>query len=618
MYYSPKTSFFEWSACKGRGAQKLLCGLVLFFFTGSAWSRPSSEQSGWVLEPNQATYVRSHQIEFFRDPLGDAHINNRHDWHWFTLETPAFTAPTIGYTTDAIWGRTTVTNPEPDDIHAFFELGISRLKHITWFVLEGDTIISQVEERLDTQGARFPRVDFLLPAGSTRTVYLRIQSRTSIRLPLLAASAPNYLVYSARRDLMDHVFMGLIIGIFLLTLLNAWAQHDRLFGLLAILAASFLAYYSIYNGYYLWLGGPWPYWVNRNLMLATGMGGHAAFLALTLEYTRRSLAAPDEFQTTARLNQLLVGATVLLCVVPFITGVYLLLILACGAHLLSFGIIWKLIRRQPRSSHYLLGITGFSSLLILLLMYSRFLVWIPLPVTIVYLQRILLLSMLLVFFIIVTLQKGLFRYQAQQLLRTEQLAVEAQLSALRYQLNPHFLFNTLTSIDALSRKEPERIPSLVRKLATYLRLRLEPQSTGWVTFFDEWDAIQSYLEIEEIRFSDTLTVSHHIEPDILNARIPEMLLQPLTENALKHAIKCEGAIALSFYAGREGNHLHIRVENTGVLQEADIQVGSGIGLRNIRDRLAILYGSRASFQLFEKESKVVADILMPYEELTDA
>ena len=227
-----------------------------------------------------------------------------------------------------------------------------------------------------------------------------------------------------------------------------------------------------------------------------------------------------------------------------------------------------------------------------------------------------MLTFFLMAFTVVAGQRQIERRDRERALLAEKFATEAQLQALRYQLNPHFLYNTLTSIDALSRQAPQRIPDLVRKLATYLRLRLHPSADGMATVESEMDSIRAYLDIEQVRFEESLRVTYEIGPGVEACRVPEMLFQPLVENAVKHGMPPDGALELLIRVSRKGGQVEICVENNGHLGGDGVpcRVEGGVGLRNERERLARVYGDAARFELREEAGRVVAEIRLPVEE----
>jgi len=189
----------------------------------------------------------------------------------------------------------------------------------------------------------------------------------------------------------------------------------------------------------------------------------------------------------------------------------------------------------------------------------------------------------------------LLEEQSDRLLRLEHQASSAQLAMLRYQLNPHFLFNTLNSISTLVLlKQTERANAMLSRLSSFLRYTLVNEPMGTVTMAQEVETLKLYLEIEKMRFEDRLRPRFDIDPDVSLARLPSLLLQPLVENAIKYAVtpQEEGA-DIEVAARRVGDRVLIRVKDTGPGAEdhwVKAQESTGVGLANIRDRLAQAYG----------------------------
>jgi len=191
--------------------------------------------------------------------------------------------------------------------------------------------------------------------------------------------------------------------------------------------------------------------------------------------------------------------------------------------------------------------------------------------------------------------------QADQLQRLESQASSAQLAMLRYQLNPHFLFNTLNSISTLVLlKQTERANAMLSRLSAFLRYTLINEPTAQVTIEQEVETLKLYLEIEKMRFEDRLRPIFDIHPAVAFARLPSLLLQPLVENAIKYAVtpQEEGA-DIVITAQPVGENVRIVVSDTGPgLNGADHRMtkGTGVGLANIRDRLAQAFGERQSME----------------------
>jgi len=180
----------------------------------------------------------------------------------------------------------------------------------------------------------------------------------------------------------------------------------------------------------------------------------------------------------------------------------------------------------------------------------------------------------------------------------EQLLLAARLDALGNQINPHFLFNTLTSISSLIRSQPETARMLIVKLSGLLRRLLRSQD-HFVTLGEELAAIDEYLDIECVRFGPRLRVTKDIAPDSLGVVVPSLILQPLVENALRHGLAPKvGDGELVLRSARENGHAVIEVIDNGLgMADARPDGASGIGLRNVNERLTVIYGANYRLQL---------------------
>jgi two-component system, LytTR family, sensor kinase len=195
--------------------------------------------------------------------------------------------------------------------------------------------------------------------------------------------------------------------------------------------------------------------------------------------------------------------------------------------------------------------------------------------------------------------------QADQMIRLEAAATSAQLTMLRYQLNPHFLFNTLNSISTLVMlKQTDQANAMLSRLSSFLRFTLINEAEAKVTLVQEIDSLKLYLEIEKMRFEERLRTDFSIDADCNNALIPSLLLQPLVENAIKYAVtpQEEGA-DISVIAQRAGDRLRIIVSDTGPgLQPGpqDPKLSTGVGMVNTRERLIQAYGDEHRFDNYAR------------------
>lgn len=208
---------------------------------------------------------------------------------------------------------------------------------------------------------------------------------------------------------------------------------------------------------------------------------------------------------------------------------------------------------------------------------------------------------MLIYWLIVMISHAIYYYTRfrEGELRASQLQAQlaqAELQALKMQLHPHFLFNTLHSISALQLKDIEAANRMIARLGDFLRLTLDNSGAQEVTLQKELEFLKCYLEIESIRFQDRLSVNMDIEPQTLDARVPNLILQPIVENAIKHGISPRAAPGrISIRVRRANGLLEIEVEDNGRGLQSNGRAGKkikeGLGLSNTRARLDQLYGS---------------------------
>ena len=194
------------------------------------------------------------------------------------------------------------------------------------------------------------------------------------------------------------------------------------------------------------------------------------------------------------------------------------------------------------------------------------------------------------------------KYREREL-RASQLEArlaQTKLQVLKMQLHPHFLFNTLNAISELVYRDPEIAEQMITNLSDLLRISLDNVGVQEVPLQQELDFLNKYLEIEQTRFHDRLQLHLEIDPDTLDASIPNMILQPLVENAIKHGIgprSSGGRIEIA--AHRENGTLHVRIsdDGRGLPNGEQAALREGVGLANTRARLAHLYGSQHNFEM---------------------
>nr|WP_290427062.1 histidine kinase [Algoriphagus limi] len=192
-----------------------------------------------------------------------------------------------------------------------------------------------------------------------------------------------------------------------------------------------------------------------------------------------------------------------------------------------------------------------------------------------------------------------------------ELSKEAELSQLRQQLQPHFLFNSLNSISALVISQPDRAREMVIMLSDFLRGTIRKDLKTWTTLKEELDYLQMYLEIERVRFGHRLEVLFEISPDSEELKIPQLLIQPLLENAIKHGLYgVTGEVKIHLSSRKEQHYLVVQIENP-YDPENPPQKGTGFGLSSLRRRLYLLFGRNDLLSTSEEGTSFSVNLKIP-------
>lgn len=192
--------------------------------------------------------------------------------------------------------------------------------------------------------------------------------------------------------------------------------------------------------------------------------------------------------------------------------------------------------------------------------------------------------------------------------------VEARLNALQAELHPHFLFNTLHAISTLVHTNPDAADRMISRLSDLLRLTFDRTGVARIPLHDELEFLQKYLEIEQTRFRDRLTVQFDIDPATLDAEVPRLILQPIVENAIKHGISPRtepGIVQIVSRADGDRMWLEVRDNGVGLSGSARTKFHSGVGLANTRDRLECLYGEAQKLDFSEGTGGLTVRITLP-------
>ena len=214
-----------------------------------------------------------------------------------------------------------------------------------------------------------------------------------------------------------------------------------------------------------------------------------------------------------------------------------------------------------------------------------------------------------------------YRKYRERELKTSQLEArlaQSRLQVLKMQLHPHFLFNTLNAISELIHKDPESAERMIGDLSDLLRMSFENLETQEIPLKQELEFLRKYLEIEQMRFHDRLRIEMEIAPDTLDAKVPNMILQPLVENAIKHGLapRSEGG-KIEIGAVKNNGNLSLTVKDDGIgIPFNDTEnLPEGVGLSNTRRRLKHLYGDRHKFDLTSENKGLRVNLTIPFREL---
>jgi sensor histidine kinase YesM len=207
------------------------------------------------------------------------------------------------------------------------------------------------------------------------------------------------------------------------------------------------------------------------------------------------------------------------------------------------------------------------------------------------------------------------RKQQVDTLKLEALVKELELKTIKAHINPHFIFNSLNGIRALVDENPERARRAVTELSNILRSSMQVEKAETINFEKELNIVKDYLALENMRFEDRLKVIYEIDEDTLDQQVPPMMLQTLVENAIKHGIskQLNGGVVKIISDFKNNNH-ELIVQNTGYLNGALSGRHEGFGLSSTQDRLHLLYGERANFEIRQATPTLVeAKLSIPVE-----
>ena len=554
------------------------------------------------------------------DPEAELTIDDVKSPEWAArFEPGGGRIPSFGFTRAAVWVRFTLESSSKRDESVILELSMSRMNHFEWFVVGG----GRVEQSLacgtkDNGGAvdprpRFPTATFIVPAGETRTVYARAKSDASLWLPLVMGTPMEFDNFATWRDFWDFSHVGFCVALALLSF-GLWLAGGRNRLYLSVAAAMVfgLLQVVVFNGIYAWLGGPWAGWFSYQGIPVSVMLFAMAFARFGQDYFGWDNLRVFE-RKALRLTYVLCGAAaVAAALIPYAISVPFVLPLEVLALAVPAGVAVSVALRRRGRGMFLFLLAWFVLLAAVVVLVLQFFGAVPVLMAPVDVWRITIPAVFFIFLLSgANAQREVLQMQTK-VAALEKAETEARLQALRYQLNPHFLFNTLTSIEELSHEAPSRIPRLVGRLADFLRLRMRPEPSSSITLAQELASVRAYLEIEQVRFEERLAVVYEIDAGAQDCLVPELALMPLVENAIKFGFEGSGGLSVRISARVAAGRLLLRVANNGDLRQGQRKPrGEGVGTRNLKARLALNYGEAASFRLAQEGDLVVAEMEIP-------
>jgi len=526
-----------------------------------------------------------------------------------TRRTPAF-----GFTRSAVWLKFDVNSLDTRAHRLATIVHSARLDRLTWHVVDGGRVVETQEGGAMVRSDSFyrlPRIEFDLPAGESRTVYVRAESRTSLWLELKmgCVSAVNRSVIL--EAMFDVSLIGFTGAIVLFGMIFSILQRQRYYLFLSAFAASYLFYYMIFNGYVRLAWPMVPVWVERELfgvICGTSVVVFTRFNSVFLEMGKstRLIRMIQRIAVTAGILSILSFV-----VLDFFTAIQIFGAFQAVAYLAgSFANVSQVRKFKLKGKNPLL-FTWFSWGLFVMLLNLQFTNFLPILIPYGLLQQLFIPVIFSSFFIAVAYHQRTLESLMLELAQFQCTDASARLDALRYKINPHFLFNALTSIDALSRSAPHQVSDLVCKLATFLRPRLLDSKSGLASLRQEIESLRAYLDIEHLRFGEGLNARFIIQPEALEWMVPELILHPLVEYAVKFGFDENRNIEILIECTVLDGRLMIKFTNPGNL-DADTNPESGlhIGIENIRARLKLHFGDDARFHIIQEQGLVIATLMI--------
>lgn len=525
-------------------------------------------------------------------------------------------ATSFGYTTAAVWCH--VRFFSHTDTAMVVELPTTRIDHVDWFRVTGNTSVyvasNGYRDNSDTTFApqQYPSVRLRQSAPNEYQALFRAVSDCALAIPIQIHTAAQLPAVELGRCARGHLEIGIAIAVAVVCVTLALLFRDISLGLLGLCGVLVLCYGILFDTVLSLPGYSVPAWMPR-----TG----CSFLGTLQAFSMLAFcAAHAGIRNLSRIDLLILAlgsSTSLAILLMHIWAPYSTLVSWLnGICILDSSCSVWIISNRYRSDRNLadllpiviLMLAHLPALLLILYFHGYYFSTIS-P------RSLRMIAMPIVFCGL--LFSLLQRRRSVEALRLHAALArvgesEARLMALRYQLNPHMLMNCLTAISSLSRRAPEQIPAVIHNLANILHAKLKPATGFPWTLDQELELARSLVALEQVRFDGQLHFSESVSADAQRCRVPEMLLQPLVENAVKYCTTDSRSPELRIEAFMEHDLLLIRVVNSLAIDTGvTVSQGFQIGHANIRERLDLTYGGRANFRFSVREAFAVAEIRIP-------
>jgi len=587
-------------------------GLILAIF--SALIFPGCDSAG-VQGSGPDSELTVERSEFIEDRFGTLTVSEVVSQAVSARATmPANEVVSYGFSDSVLWGRFDLRSDR--SIRAIVEIPSTRLDCVDWFEVRDGVISRTIPNALRASAGiaplNYPSLVLDLEPGLPVTVLCRIQSQGSLTIPLLIAAEDDWWLVDHKRRFQSYAQIGGSAVVVVLILLLSILFRDWSFALLAMSCFFVLAYGLLFDNVVSLPGFSLTNWWIRAGSSLMAVFAAICLLAFSVVYVGYS----DLTKLDKAVFVVSVTVAVMFCALHFLlpfrqinrmlSGLQTIVV---GAALWITSSRWR--RYGRRENLAVFGTLIFCHAPAVLLM-LQLLGWISIGLTPSSL-RFMAMPVIFCCLFFVLLQ----RRQAMAELRLKTALAQAgeadaRLLALRFQLNPHMLMNSLTAISWMATECPLKIPRFIENLSCILQSRLRPSTGQFWEVAAEIQLAENLLELATVRFGGRVRHSTSVSAEAARCLLPEMLVQPLVENAIKYCPLDLPLAEIRIVAELQHNRLIITVENsnkpgtTGNLSE-----GLKIGHANIRQRLDLLYQESAHFRFCVAESVVTAQLDLP-------